>query len=140
MNMLDPQEALIEKIKELPDFLDVTNSSFSPDEQTIETQTPAVCVIEGEGIYEAGISNDFMIDHEHYEINIVVQHETNDANHKKTEAIARELREKCLKKVMFYRPAGFNDVFIPVKRLRPQYFEKEGFAVFTVIVKIKTIS
>jgi hypothetical protein len=138
--MLDPQEALIEKIKELPDFLDVTNSSFSPDEQTIKTQTPAICVIEGEGIYETGISSTFLIDDSYYEIHIVVQHETNDANHKKTEAIAGELRKKLLKKVMFYRPVGFNDVFIPVKRLRPQYFEKEGFAVFTVIVKIKTIS
>lgn len=138
--MSDAQEALIEKIKEIPDFLDVTNSSFSPNQQTIETQTPAVCVIEGEGIYETGISSSFLIDEAHYEIHIVIQHETNDANHKKTEAIAGAFREKILKKVRSYRPAGFNDSFIPVKRLRPQYFETEGFAVFTLVVQIKKIS
>jgi hypothetical protein len=134
------QQALIDKISTIPDFLLVTNSSFSPTDQTIMSQTPAVCVIPGEAEYENIISGNYLIVHEFYEIHVVIQHETNDANHTLTEALAGGLLSKVLTVVNKYRPTGYTDGFSPVKRLRPQYFETEGFAVFTLVVSIKTIS
>lgn len=134
------QQALIDKIDEIPDFLLVTNSSFTPTDMVITSQLPAACVIPAEADYETLMSGSFIAVFEQYEIHIVIQHETNDANHTLTEKLAGDLISKILTAVHQYRPTGFVDGFRPVKRLRPQYFENEGFAVFTLVVQIKTLS
>lgn len=135
----EAQQALIDKIRgDIYEFKTVTNSSFSPDERVIEDQTPAVCIVPSETSYESGIG--YLIAHDHYEIHVIVQHEKNDNDHQRTEIIAGELLHKIFTSIVNYSPEFSSDVFTPVKRLRPQYFETEGFAVFTVVVKIKTFS
>lgn len=130
------QQALIDKIRgDIYEFKTVTNSTFSPDERVIAERTPAVCIVPAEAVYELAVG--YIFSHDHYDIHVIVQHEQNDNDHQRTELIAGELINKIFTSIVNYCPPHYTDVFTPVKRLRPQYFESEGFAVFTLVVKIK---
>ena len=135
------QQYLIDRITDhVPDFVTVTNSSFSPDDKAVVKKLPACVIVPFESIYSPpSLSNDFLIDTQQYEIHVILRSENNDTDHLQTEANASVLINSVLKWVTGFVPDDPNvmDAFRPIKKLRPTYFPDEGFASFGLIVSIR---